>query len=75
MTKPSQIYATLKNDIKIVEYQEIHAQSLANMWNVSSAFWGGDTTVHTEDNVKAKIERSVHLNAYVALTSASGEKE
>lgn len=53
--------------IRIVEYEPRHAASLAEMWNLSSDSWGGDAYVHTEENMRAKRERSADLQTFLAL--------
>ena len=63
------IYKTLENDIKIIEYEEQYAKSIAQMWNESSEFWIGSTTVYTEDGIKSEIEKSGCLNSYLALAA------
>ena len=64
----TQLYKTLENKIKIVEYNENFAKSLAHMWNASSEFWSGDTTVYTEDSIKSEVEKQGNINAYLAVT-------
>ena len=63
------IYKILENDIKIIEYEEKYAKSIANMRNESREFWIGDTTVYTEEGIKSEIERSGCIESYLAVTS------
>ena len=37
------LYTTLVNGVKIIEYEECYAASLADMWNRSRDSWGVNT--------------------------------
>ena len=63
----TQIYRILENNVKIVEYDESYAKSLAHMWNESKDFWMGETTVYTEDSVKSDVENHGNINTYLAV--------
>ena len=53
--------------IRIVEYQEHHAQSLAEMWNASKEEWGGQDGNRTAEQVKSSIRNEGNLKDFVAL--------
>ncbi|WP_226584649.1 GNAT family N-acetyltransferase [Halobacillus litoralis] len=57
---------TLKG-VKIVEYHEGLAKSIADMWNESRSEWGGDAVVTTEQEVKEKEGKSTNLHLFLAL--------
>jgi len=56
----------LKN-VKIVEYKEKYAASIAEMWNRSSEGWQGDHWNKTEESVKTGEASSTHLKLYLAV--------
>lgn len=57
----------LTNTIVIEEYHEGLASNIAKMWNLSRDSWGGDTRVHTEEQVKTKEANSGNIALYLAL--------
>ncbi|MCL2577640.1 MAG: GNAT family N-acetyltransferase [Defluviitaleaceae bacterium] len=61
------IYKHLENGIKIVEYEDSLAQTLAEMWNRSREDWGGDTGIKTAGQVMAHNAVAAFYNAYVAM--------
>jgi len=61
------IYETLENGIRIVEYEDSLAETLADMWNQSREDWGDDGTLRTPGQVKNEHAGSVNINVYVAL--------
>jgi len=61
------IYETLENGIKIVEYEESLAETLADMWNKSDEDWGGSGDVKTAAQVHSRNTGSALINQLVAL--------
>jgi len=57
----------MQNPIQIVEFQEHHAQSLADMWNASREEWGGQDGNQTAKQVTSSIRNEGNLKDYVAL--------
>jgi len=62
-----QIYKTLENGIKIVEYEDKFAQSIADMWNQSQEEWGDEGSISTAAQIIAEHAASSHFNVYLAL--------
>lgn len=56
----------MKN-IKVVEYQELYAAKIADMWNKSSENWGGYDSLKTDQDVINETRNSGDLNVYLAL--------
>jgi len=56
-----------RQKIEIVEFQEHHAESLADMWNVSKEEWGGQDGNRTAEQIKSSIRNEGNLKDYVAL--------
>lgn len=54
-------------ELKIVEYQDMYAAKLADMWNKSSENWGGYDTIKTEQDVINEARNSGDLNVYLAI--------
>jgi len=61
-----QIYKTLENGINIVEYHPSLAAGIAEMRNLSSEDWGGQSG-DTESQVLARHAGASYLNVYIAL--------
>ncbi|MFO1444706.1 GNAT family N-acetyltransferase [Bacillus sp. Bva_UNVM-123] len=57
----------MTNTIVIKEYHKGLARGIARMWNLSRDSWGGDTKVHTEEQVLTKEENSGNISLYLAL--------
>lgn len=56
------------NDIIIEEYvPERHAASIAEMWNLSSQSWGGDSSYQTEESVIREHEINPLLKLFLAV--------
>ncbi|WNF38571.1 GNAT family N-acetyltransferase [Bacillaceae bacterium IKA-2] len=53
--------------VKIVEYHEGFAKSVAIMWNESRENWGGDSVVTTEQDVIEKEVNSTNLHLFLAI--------
>ncbi|MGE8204249.1 GNAT family N-acetyltransferase [Heyndrickxia sp. NPDC080065] len=58
---------SMTETIKIVEYHEGLAKSIADMWNESRDSWGGDASIKTEEQVKEQEANSEDLYLYLAL--------
>ncbi|MGV3465584.1 MAG: GNAT family N-acetyltransferase, partial [Heyndrickxia sp.] len=58
---------SITESIKIVQYHEDLAQSVADMWNESRESWGGDASVRTAEQVKQQEANSEDLFLYLAL--------
>ncbi len=56
-----------EKEVKIVEFQEHHAPSLAEMWNVSKEEWGGQDGNRTAEQVKTSLRNAGNLKDFVAL--------
>jgi len=52
--------------MKLLNYSEKHAKSIAKMWNESAESWGGIRTVETEKSILDKEENSAFLNLTLA---------
>ncbi|MCL2574058.1 MAG: GNAT family N-acetyltransferase [Defluviitaleaceae bacterium] len=61
------IYKTLDNGIKIVEYANAYAASLADMWNKSNDNWGGDNEILTERIMIDEHASTLDINTYLAI--------
>jgi len=65
------IYETLESGIKIVDYDPIHAPSLAEFWNICGQNddddWGGVSGIETASTIIAKHKVASHYNVYLAL--------
>jgi len=61
------LYKTLDNGIKIFEYADAYAASLADMWNKSHDNWGGDSEVLTERIMIEEHAASLDINTYLAI--------
>lgn len=55
------------NDIKIVDYNDNYAASLAEMWNRSSSNWGGYDSRYTADDIIEEHKNSDHINNFLAV--------
>ena len=62
-----QIYKTLENNIKIVEYEDSLAPTIAEMWNQSSESWGGGSGVRTAEQVIREHETLARYNVFIAM--------
>ncbi|UII54539.1 GNAT family N-acetyltransferase [Cytobacillus spongiae] len=58
---------TLTKSIQVVEYHEGLAAGIAKMWNMSRDSWGGDSRIHTEEEIKRKEENSGNIALYLAV--------
>ncbi|WBW99226.1 GNAT family N-acetyltransferase [Oceanirhabdus sp. W0125-5] len=56
-----------EKEIKVVEYKDIYASGIADMWNKSGDSWGGDTSVKTAKDIINERKNSTDLNLFVAL--------
>lgn len=54
--------------IRVVEYNPGYAESIAVMWNESTASWGGDSRVRTAEGIIREHEQSPNLHVYLAVT-------
>jgi len=54
-------------DIKVVEYSEKYASSIADMWNKSSSNWGGSDTFYTGEEIVDEHKNNDHINTYLAI--------
>jgi len=61
------IYKTLKNGIKIVEYEDSFAQSIADMWNQSQEDWGNEGSIRTASQIIDDHASSSDFNVYLAI--------
>lgn len=57
----------MTDKIIIKEYDESLAKGIAKMWNLSRDSWGGDSRVHTEEQVLTKEANAGNIILYVAL--------
>ena len=64
------IYKTLKHNIRIVEYEDSLAATVADMWNKSAESWGGGSSSRTADMV---IEEQKILSAYNIYIAMDGD--
>ncbi|NBG87656.1 GNAT family N-acetyltransferase [Isachenkonia alkalipeptolytica] len=55
-------------EIEIVEFEEHHASSLADMWNASKEEWGGQDGNRTAAQVKSSIRNEGNIKDFVALS-------
>ena len=53
--------------IKIVDYNHKYARAVAEMWRNSSQGWNGEILLNSEQAVITDEEKSVHLNAWLAM--------
>lgn len=60
-----------EKEIEIVEYNDVYASGIADMWNRSGDNWGGDTSVKTANDIINEVKNSTDINLFVAL---SGEE-
>ena len=60
-------YETLPSGIKIVEYTPALAQSIAEMWNLSTEDWGGSNSVRTAAQVISQHATASYYNVYIAM--------
>lgn len=58
-------------EIKIVEYSETLAKSVADMWNRSSEGWNGRVFNETKESVLATEMASQHLKLYIAVEAST----
>lgn len=65
------IYKTLENEIKIIEYEECYAASLAEMWNKSKDSWGSGDELYTEQNQIDIYRNGSYINVYLAVDGAN----
>lgn len=65
------IYKTLKNGIKIIEYEECYAAGLAEMWNKSKDNWIGGSELCTEQSQLDIYRSGSYLNVYLAIDCTS----
>jgi len=68
--QPNQEPSARKQPFRIVPYQSEHAPSLAEMWNLSHASWGGNSIVETAEHVQAEHDASANLEEFIALNEA-----
>ena len=61
------IYSTMENGIKIVEYQDELAPTIADMWNRSRDGWGGGGNMRTAESIRRDMAGFTGLNCYIAL--------
>ena len=61
------VYKTLENGIKIIEYEERYAASIADMWNRSRDNWGGGSDLETEQSQLDFYRNGSYYNVYLAL--------
>lgn len=54
-------------EIRIVEYNEIYAAKVADMWNHSRDGWGGANTVDTEESVLHREGNSTNIHTFLAI--------
>ncbi|WP_026689758.1 GNAT family N-acetyltransferase [Alteribacter aurantiacus] len=55
------------NQIKVLEYEPIHAQHVAKMWNMSREGWGGHSDVKSKEHVRDQQANSSNLRTYLAM--------
>ena len=65
-----QIYKTLDNGIKIIEYEDSFAQSVADMWNLSQEDWGNQGSIRTASQIIDEHAGSSDFNVYLAVDGA-----
>jgi ribosomal protein S18 acetylase RimI-like enzyme len=63
----------LESGFSIVEYEDSHAESLAQLWNASGDNWGGYTSLETAETIRTKQASSVDLFVYLAVDNASSQ--
>ena len=61
------IYKTLENNIKIVEYNDTLAPTIAEMWNKSQQSWGGGSGIRTAEQIIKDHSSMAYYNVYIAL--------
>ena len=62
-----QVYKTLDNGIKIIEYEDSFAQSIADMWNQSQEEWGDEGSIRTASQIIDEHASSSNFNVYLAI--------
>jgi len=61
------VYQTLENGIKVIEYEERFAKSLADMWNKSKENWGGGSDLETEQRQIDMYRNNAYYNVYLSI--------
>lgn len=54
-------------DIKLVEYNNSYAKSIADMWRRSTEGWNGNNGTETEESILKEHESITDINTYLAL--------
>lgn len=54
-------------DIKLVEYNNSYAKSIADMWRRSAEGWNGNNGTETEESILKEHESITDINTYLAL--------
>ena len=62
-----QTYKTLNNGIRIVEYSDAIAETVADMWNKSNESWGGGSGVRTAQQIISEHSSFARFNVYIAM--------
>ena len=62
-----QIYKTLEHNIRIVEYENSLAATIADMWNKSAESWGGGTGIRTAEQIIEEHKTLTYFNVFIAL--------
>ncbi|MGM0437874.1 MAG: GNAT family N-acetyltransferase, partial [Bacillota bacterium] len=57
----------MKKNIKICEYEDKYAESLAEMWNKSSENWGGYDHLITTETIIDEHKHIDFINTYLAV--------
>ncbi|HCQ91715.1 MAG TPA: GNAT family N-acetyltransferase, partial [Clostridium sp.] len=55
------------DDIKLVEYNNSYAKSIADMWRRSTEGWNGNNGTETEESILKEHESITDINTYLAL--------
>lgn len=53
--------------LKIVEYNESYAKSIADMWRRSTEGWNGENGNKTEESIISEHKNSANINTYLAI--------